>query len=96
MRRLSYTRRAQADLDSIGAFLRTQANGRVAAEQLERIRTAANRLRDFPELGATHAEGSYRMLRVRRTPFSLFYDGSADEVRILRVLHGARDRSDLC
>jgi len=95
MRRLTYGGPAQADLNAINRFLNAEATGQIAADQLERVRTTAKRLWSFLNWGDNPAGGSHRTLRVRGTPFTLFYQVHGQEVIIVRVLHGERDRGSL-
>lgn len=53
------------------------------------------RLQAFPNSG-TPAEDlpGVRRARLRRFPYGVFYRVTPDEIRVLRVLHERRDRSD--
>ena len=54
------------------------------------ISNQSNLLKDFPEMGRPGRVDGTRELIVQRTPFLLAYRISANEIRILRVLHGAQ------
>ncbi len=60
-----------------------------------RIISAALFLRDMPLAGPATGHGDRRKWRIRGTPYLLFYRVAGGELRILRVLHVARDRRDL-
>jgi len=64
----------------------------LANEIVARIVTAAIFLRDTPLAGPATGQGTRRKWRMRGIPYILFYRATADQLRILRVLHSARDR----
>jgi toxin ParE1/3/4 len=67
----------------------------IALDIGERILAAARFLQETPLAGPMTGQGDRRKWRVRGTPFILFYRLADDHLRILRVLHSARDRHDL-
>ena len=62
---------------------------------VRRILTAADFLCDMPLAGQATGQKDRRKWRVSDTPYNLFYRVAGEELRILRVLHVARDRRDL-
>jgi toxin ParE1/3/4 len=58
------------------------------------VATAAQRIGEFPELGAAHerlAPLPYRFLSLTGFPYVIVYNSSLAPPLILRILHGARD-----
>ena len=89
--RVSYSRRALAQLDEIFAYI-AKDNAAAAAAVVNRIDALIALLGKYPTMGrATDKEG-VRVMGVRRYPYLIFYkilpDG--DEIRILRVRHTSR------
>nr|WP_245218972.1 type II toxin-antitoxin system RelE/ParE family toxin [Rubellimicrobium aerolatum] len=81
---------ARADLIEIGDFIALDSPGRAmsfVAEIETRMREAAERPRSFPSRDELH-EG-LRMARHGR--YLIFFVEVGDEVRVVRVLHGARN-----
>lgn len=63
-----------------------------AQRVVERIRYLADMLRDHPEMGRVADLKGLRVLPVSTTPYLIHYTIHRDEVRIIRVRHGARRR----
>lgn len=63
-----------------------------AQRVVERIRSLADMLRDHPEMGRTTNLQGLRILPVSSTPYLIHYAIRRDEVRIIRVRHGAQRR----
>ena len=82
---------AVADLEAIRAWYR-EIDYELAEAIAERILAATRLLREFPAAGAIELYGTRRKRRAARTPYNIFYRVAADHVRILRVLHVARDQ----
>lgn len=89
MSRLVWAPFALADRDDIFSYIEADSP-KAAAEVDERIASAARRLLRFPESGRPGRVAGTRELIVPRTPYIAVYAVTADKVRILRVLHGAR------
>lgn len=86
-----YAPQAERDLQSIGDYLEREASPRVARRWIARLLAAAEALAEMPLIGVQDEDlGGRRRLIVR--PYLIIYrtldDGS---VRIVRVVHGARD-----
>jgi toxin ParE1/3/4 len=89
--RVSYSRRALAQLDEIFAYI-AKDNETAAKAVVDRIDALVRLLGKYPTIGrATDKEG-VRVIGVRRYPYLVFYKilSDRDEVRILRVRHTAR------
>jgi toxin ParE1/3/4 len=87
--KLVWARYALADRDDIFSYVEAE-NPRAAAEIDERIVSAARRLIEFPESGRPGRIAGTRELVIPRSPYIAAYVATADRVRILRGLHGAR------
>lgn len=79
-------------LDEIYSYLEDQ-NPRTALRVKARIRRAVERLATFPYSSRETELPGVRVLGVTRYPYLVFYsvDEHAEEVRVLRVRHMARD-----
>jgi len=87
--RLEWSQFALADRDTIFEYL--EADSPQAAIIVdERIREQVEGLAQFPESGRTGRVEGTRELVIQRTPYVAAYRIAGDTVRILRVLHGAR------
>ncbi|CAD5300217.1 putative toxin Y4kP [Bosea sp. 62] len=89
MMRLVWSPFALADRDEIFSYIEAD-NPKAAAEIDERIAFAVRRLLRFPESGRPGRIAGTRELVVQRTPYIAVYAVTADKIRVLRVLHGAR------
>lgn len=72
-------------------MLSVNAAPTVAAAALTAIRGRADLLRTYPRIGRPALNGSH-VLRVRKTPYLLFYRIEDDRIEILRIRH---DREEL-
>ncbi len=90
--RVTFGRRAQQQIARIVEHV-AQDNPRAAADIAERIEAAAASLADFPERGQVSSRvAGLRWLAVSNLPYLMFYTILRNgTVRIVRVLHGARD-----
>jgi toxin ParE1/3/4 len=92
--KLRYSTKALAQLEEIYTYIaaRSPASaGRVQA----RIKRSIDRLAGFPYSGRETEMPGVRLLSVVSYPYLIFYavDAAADEVRVLRIRHGAQDPS---
>lgn len=89
--RVRYSPRALAQLEEIHSYIR-QHNPRAAVRVVERIEELCEKLGEFPGIGHLTDQAGVRALPVVRYPYVIYYMilKDADEVRILRVRHGAR------
>ena len=86
--------RAMADVDGIGDYL-TKESPDGAAKLIARILTAVDSLRRLPLRHKVYEARKSPELSVRMVPagsYLIYYrvDTAAREVRVLRVIHGAR------
>lgn len=86
--KLVWTRPAAADRREIRAYI-AQDNPSAALALDELLFERAGRLIDHPQLGRLGRVAGTRELVAHRN-YILVYDVSADTVRVLRVLHAAR------
>ena len=91
---IRWAKRATDDLDGIERWYRA-IDPALSDRMLDRIFAATRLLRDHPLAGPIELYGTRRKRRVAGTPYNLFYRVAGDHVRILRVLHVARDQSRL-
>lgn len=97
MTRIEVSRRADADIDEIAAYLVDEADDVVALRFLSALEDAWERIVEHPSSGArvlsdnaAVAELRYRQVRGFED-YLVFYATKVDLVLIVRVLHGARD-----
>ncbi len=68
------------------------AHDEPAAERwLQRLDGRLRLLADNPRLGPVWAEDLFEMRSFTLSPYILFYQPLTDGIRLIRVLHGARD-----
>lgn len=95
MSELFYSPRAREDLDDIWDYIAADLENAAAAQNtVERILSDADRLRDFPQMGAplssvAEVESDYRFLV--SGSYLTFYRVVGGQVFIDRILYGARD-----
>lgn len=86
-----WSRRALADLREKWRFYADMDQGEVAAKAVDAIRTAANRLKTFPQAGrpAEDLEPEHRELLVPfgASGYVIFYEAIDDSVVILSIKH---------
>ena len=90
MTRIVWTEPAVSDLDSIHAYI-SRDSAIYADASLTEIFDATDRLIDYPQSGRVVPEiddDSTREIIVGN--YRVMYDSSGDNIRILAVLHGAR------
>ena len=89
--RISYSRRALAQLDEIFAYIEKN-NPAAAATFMDRVDTLVALLGKYPMMGRVTDKAGVRVMGVRGYPYLVFYKilTERDEVRILRVRHTAR------
>ncbi len=89
--KVTYSRRALRQLEDIHAYI-DKRDPRAAREVAGRIRGLCEHLGEFPGIGTQTDRQGVRILPVVRYPYNIFYMilPELDEVRILRIRHGAR------
>ena len=90
MKDLRWAPRAQADLADLHIYFR-EIDPEIALQMTERSTAAARFLSEHPKPGSPVDDSRSRRWRVPRTAFVLIYREAADHIRILRVVHYARD-----
>ena len=88
--KVRYSRPALADLDVILSDL--AAKNPAASVRFEaRISQIEERIGRFPEaFQQVESRPGYRRVPLHRYPYLLFYTTTAEDVVVLRILHGAR------
>lgn len=86
------SRRAEADLDRLEAFIAAESAGR-AERAISRLRQGTNRFARFPGLGVSLGKG-VRQLYVShgKSGYVVRYRVLTKAVLILRIWHGKEDR----
>lgn len=88
--RLVFAEPAASDLDDIIEFI--ALDNPAAAERVYRaIKAAADRLRDFPNIGHPGRLPDTRELSVVALPYVITYEVEDDTVTVIAVFHGSRD-----
>ncbi len=88
--KLTWSAFALSDRDAIFTFIEAE-NPSSAIMVDERVVAAALRLVDFPASGRVGRIAGTRELVINGTPYVAAYAVTQSAVRILRVLHGARE-----
>ena len=91
-RALRWSPDASADVKAIWDYYGEQADIDVADRLVDRIEARVFELIEYPELGVTcdHLWAGARLLTV--SPHLVFYRVTSDDIEILRVIDGRRDR----
>ena len=92
--RLRFSSEARIQLLQIHRHI-AEHNPHAATSVIERIRLAAELLRDFPRLGREGREPGTREWVVRGLPYIIVYEidvSDTDELLVLAVFHGAKNR----
>jgi len=84
-----WTRTALANLDDLAEYI-VKDNPRAAADMVERIIAAIDRLRSHPALGRPGRVPNTRELVVAGTSYIVPYRVKARSIEALRVFHAAR------
>lgn len=87
--KISWTHYAFSDRNKILDHIEA-ANPMAAILVDDRIKTAVNQLRTYPESGRPGRVQNTRELVVSQTSFIIAYTIAGDRIRILRILHGAQ------
>ena len=85
--RLVYPRRYSRRLEDIYERIAT-VNPAAAPRVIERIRTAVERLREFPAIGRPGRVGGTRELIVAGTPYIVPYRVKGERLELIAVFHG--------
>jgi toxin ParE1/3/4 len=90
MRRLTYTPLAEADLLEIALYIADDSPERAESFVAE-LQARASRLAEFPDASSVRDDISPGLRSVVQGRYLLFFRVYAHEIRIVRILHGARD-----
>lgn len=92
---------ARRDIDAAFDYLVSEAGVDVAWRFVDAFTTGLERLSEYPEAGASITSVHPRLSDIRGWPlhgfesYSLIYSYASGEVRVLRVLHAARDAANI-
>jgi toxin ParE1/3/4 len=90
--KLVLSRLALADLDEILGFIAERSPLGAAHVEL-RIRRSFDLISRYPEAAqCVEQRPVVRRLPLVRFPYVIYYEVSTDQVTVLRILHGARER----
>jgi len=81
---------ALGDRNAIFDYIEAESP-RAAIEIDDRIREAVERLAEFPESGRPGRIDGTRELVISRAPYIVAYRIAGNAIRVLRVIHGARE-----
>ena len=87
---IRWAKMSRDDLARINRHYR-EISPALADEINQRIVSAASFIANLPLAGPATARGDRRKWRIAQTPYVLFYRVTAAHVRVLRVIHGARE-----
>ena len=99
--RVRYLPRAKRDVFECALYLADTAGVPTAERFMDAIEKTQARIADNPAVGSPRAFPDPRLRGLRQWPvrgfrnYLVYYVLSSDDVRIVRVLHAARDRSTL-
>jgi len=91
--RARYTSTALSELFEILTYL-SDRNPSAADAVARRIDKVISTVSSFPHIGQEIDEADLRMLSLVRYPYLIFYRVKADEIEVLHIRHGARQRPD--
>ena len=93
--KVTFSPRALAALSEIHAY-NAEDSPRAAGEVVAFIESLCLKLGDYPRIGRPTDLKDVRVVPVVRYPYLVFYIilGASDEIRILRIRHGARKPLD--
>jgi toxin ParE1/3/4 len=85
---------AEADLEEIWLTIALD-NPKAADRVLRRISEKLNHLAQFPEMGVLRPDIATTARMLIAGSYLILYQSNNDDVEVVRVLHGARDLTDL-
>lgn len=89
--KLRYTRLALDDLNTLFAFIEIE-DALAAQKVAQSIRTAIERLIQFPSYGRVGDVDGTRQFVIAGLPYIVIYEIEGELVTILRIYHTAQDR----
>lgn len=87
---LEYSELAERDLEALADWL-SDYSPPAALRFLDRIESAVERLRDFPEMGRQVLLGESELRVLPIGPWLLLYRVLADRILVSRIVRGSRD-----
>ena len=93
--RARYSTRALIQIDTIGDFFKSVDASDAGTEVVRRVKCAAEKLADFPDMGRVGAAEGTREFSVRGLPYMIVYERfpeDSDQVIVLNVWHCAQER----
>jgi toxin ParE1/3/4 len=91
MRRFVFAPQARIDLNQIADYLIAEAGVPTALKMIDKIETRIKRLRQWPLGGAMRDDYGDGLRGAFVRPYVIIHKVTAEELRILRIVHGARD-----
>ena len=92
--KITWSEAAIADLDAIYDFIAGDSP-HYATRFVQRLIEAVDPLADLPQVGRVVPEGDGRHREVIELPYRILYRIEANEVLVVRVVHGSRDLAAL-
>ena len=90
-----YSRRFDLDFSEILRYLRQNISNQTADIIRDRIFEVIESLPENPERFPPEPKlaylGNYRVIRMKREPYKIFYRHTETEIRIARIFHSKRD-----
>jgi toxin ParE1/3/4 len=90
--KLRYTARAIADLEAIADYLKPRSPQGLARVRAT-IRDGLKTIVQFPRAGRLQDAGGIRKLAVRKYKYLIYYTVEEDEIAIIAIQHGSRQRA---
>lgn len=94
MSRILRTAQSELDLYEIWSYI-AEDNPGAADRLLDEIDSAFQLLADFPEMGRNRDEFSQELRSFPVLSYVIYYQSFESGIRILRVMHGARDQKPI-
>ena len=92
---LLYSRRFDRDLSAILRYLRNEASDLAADRVRDLVFEAIETLLEHPERYPPESKlthlGNYRVIRLKKAPYKIFYHFTGSQIRVLRIFHSKRD-----
>lgn len=92
---LTFSKQFDQDLEEILDYLTKEASESAAEKVRNEVFKAVETLIDHPEryppepLLVKH--GNYRVIRLRKVPYEVFYRFTGTEIYVIRIIHSKRD-----
>jgi addiction module RelE/StbE family toxin len=90
-----YSKRFDRDFNEILRYLRQNFSESAANVVLDKVFDTIEELIENPERYPPEPQlshlGNYRVIRLKKSPYKIFYNYTGSEIRILRIFHSKRD-----